>query len=215
MQLRRGIYLVADLDAVSSPEALLRVIAQALCGGVVAVQIRAKGAAVGDLIDLCQSALALTRQAGVPLIVNDSLDAALASGADGLHIGQSDMPYAQARALLGPDAIIGLSLEALDQIDQAYLPGLSYVAASPVFATPTKTDIAKPLGLDGLLAMVRQSPVPVVAIGGINLRTIGDVARQGAHCAAIVSAICQASDPAAATEALALAFAQNALNQAL
>ncbi len=201
-----GIYLVADTGLVPDAKALLRITEQAVAGGVSAVQVRAKGWAERDLAQLCRAALQITEPAGVPLIVNDSVATALTIGAQGVHLGQSDMPYAEARTLLGPKALIGISLEHLGQIQQASAPGLDYVAASPVFATPTKADTAPALGLDGLRHMVKLAGVPVVAIGGIQLSNAQAVAEAGAHALAVVSAICLAPDPRAATEALCQAF---------
>jgi thiamine-phosphate pyrophosphorylase len=207
MELPKGIYLVADAGLVPDTEHLLSIISQAIEGGATTVQIRAKQFTLDELTSLCNRTLAITRPAGVPLIVNDSVEAALASGAEGLHIGQGDRSYAEARALLGPDAIIGLSLEAVEQVTQSRQSGLNYVAASPVCATPTKKDTAPALGLDGLQYIAANSPIPVVAIGGITLTNIQAIRQHGAHAAAIVSAICLAADPKEATGALKKAFA--------
>jgi len=207
MELPKGIYLVADAGLVPDTEHLLSIISQAIEGGATTVQIRAKQFTLDELTNLCYRALAITRPANVPLIINDSVEAALATGADGLHIGQGDRSYLEARALLGPDAIIGLSLEAVEQVTQSRQSGLNYVAASPVFATPTKTDTAPALGLDGLQYIAANSPIPVVAIGGITLANIQAIRQHGAHAAAIVSAICLAADPKEASEALSNAFA--------
>ena len=202
----RGIYLVADAGTVPDRERLTAIIGQALSGGVVAVQIRDKAGADRQTTELCRAALPLTRAAGVPLIINDKLDLVIETGADGLHIGQGDKPYAEARSLLGPKAIIGLSIERKDQALQAHMPGLDYVAASPVFTTPTKTDTAPALGLSGLQELAWSSRIPVVAIGGIQVSNIGMVATHGAYAAAVVSAICLATDPEGAAKSLNRAF---------
>jgi thiamine-phosphate pyrophosphorylase len=172
------------------------------------VQLRAKDLAVQAFLNLAQKALRITQPAGIPLLVNDNVEIALLSGAQGVHLGQTDMAYAQARSLLGPKAIIGLSLEDRNQWPQALQPSLDYVAASPVFSTPTKTDTAPALGLEGLAYLVAKSPIPVAAIGGISMENIGSIAKAGARWAAVVSAICAAPDPRAATAALAQAFSE-------
>jgi len=203
-----GIYLVADAGLVPDPARLLFIVRQAIAGGAGSVQLRAKGWSDADIADLAADMLLLTRPAGVPLLINDSVTAARLSGADGVHVGQSDAAYPEARRILGPEALIGLSLERLDQWEQALQPGLSYVAASPVFATPTKTDTSPALGLEGLRYLADRSPVPVVAIGGIHAGNVGEIARHGGHAAAVVSAICLAADPKTATEALVQAYRQ-------
>lgn len=201
-----GIYLVADAGLVPDAHRLLSIVEQAIAGGVSSVQLRAKGWADADIARLASAMLRITRPAGVPLLVNDSVEATRLVGADGVHIGQSDAAYADARRILGPEALIGLSLESLDQWEQALQPGLDYVAASPVFSTPTKQDTAPELGLDGLVYLAAHSPVPVVAIGGIHVGNVGAIARHGGHAAAVVSAICLAEDPKAAAQALVQAF---------
>lgn len=201
-----GIYLVADLGLVPDTARLLSIVEQAIAGGVSSVQLRAKGWLDAEIARLAEAMLRITRPAGVPLLVNDSVEAARVTGADGVHIGQSDAAYAEARRILGPNALIGLSLERLDQWEQALQPGLSYVAASPVFSTPTKQDTAPALGLEGLAYLVACCPVPVVAIGGIHEGNVGAIARHGGHAAAVVSAICLAKNPKTAAETLVKAF---------
>lgn len=203
-----GIYLVADTGIVPDPERLLYIVSEAIAGGVGSVQLRAKRWSDTDITRLATSMLRLTRPAGIPLLINDSVEAALASGADGVHVGQSDAAYDDVRRILGPEALIGLSVENLDQWEQALQPGLSYVAASPVFSTPTKTDTSPALGLEGLRYLADRSPIPVVAIGGIHTDNVADIARYGGHAAAVISAICLADNPRLATEILVKAFDQ-------
>jgi len=128
---------------------------------------------------------------------------ALASDADGVHIGQSDMLYSDARKLLGRGKIIGLSVENMEELYEANkIEDLDYIAASPVFATPTKTDTAKPFGLEGLREVVRESSHPVVAIGGMNHKTATEVLKCGANGIAVVSAIVSADSPKDAAQEL-------------
>ncbi|MCP3952422.1 MAG: thiamine phosphate synthase, partial [Desulfobacterales bacterium] len=138
----------------------------------------------------------------IPLIINDRVDVALAAGADGVHVGQSDMPPETARRLLGPDAIIGLSVETWEDVTAAQLLDVNYLGISPVFATPTKTDTGTPWGLEGISRIKRFSRHPLVGIGGLDASNAASVIKAGADCIAVVSAICAAPDPFAATTQL-------------
>lgn len=195
------LYLVTD-RALSLGRDLEWVVGEAVKGGVSMVQLREKDMDTRRFIDLGSRLLRLLRPLGVPLIINDRVDVALAVDADGVHIGQSDMPYETARRLLGPDKIIGLSVENMDELRQAESLDVDYVAVSPVYSTATKTDTAAPFGLDGLREAVRLTRHPVVAIGGMNENTAPAVFAAGADGIAVVSAICSAPDPAAASARL-------------
>lgn len=160
------------------------------------VQLREKEASTGEFIALAQRLRPLLKQHNIPLIINDRVDVALAVDADGVHIGQSDMPYAMARRLMGADKIIGLSVENFADLEAANaIADLDYVGISPVYATPTKGDTAEPFGLEGLRKAVALSAHPTVAIGGMNLATVGDVMAAGTDGVAVVSAICSAPSP--------------------
>lgn len=177
------------------------------CRAVCAVQLREKDISSRQFVELARAVVGVMQGSGVPLIINDRADIAQIVGAQGLHIGQSDIDYADARRLLGPQAIIGLSIESPEQLIQcSAMPGLDYVAASPVFSTHTKQDTAPALGLAGLAAMRAATTLPIVAIGGINSSNIAQVVAAGANSVAVVSAICSAPDPAAAVRALSLCF---------
>lgn len=195
------LYLVTD-RALSLGRDLEWVVGEAVKGGVSMVQLREKDMDTRGFIGLGSRLLRLLRPLGVPLIINDRVDVALAVDADGVHIGQSDMPYETARRLLGPDKIIGLSVENMDELRQAESLDVDYVAVSPVYSTATKTDTAAPFGLDGLREAVRLTRHPVVAIGGMNENTAPAVFAAGADGIAVVSAICSAPDPAAASARL-------------
>jgi thiamine-phosphate pyrophosphorylase len=138
----------------------------------------------------------------IPLIINDRVDVALAVDADGVHIGQSDMSYEDARRLLGPDKIIGLSVENFKDIEAANALDVDYIGISPVYGTPTKTDTAEPFGLEGLRKAVQMSAHPTVAIGGMNASTIAEVMAAGTDGVAVVSAICSAENIRKATSDL-------------
>lgn len=203
------LYLVTDralADARGDGMSLEQIVEQAVKGGVSIVQLREKHLDEEAFIEEGRRYKALLSKYGVPLIINDNIGVALACGADGVHIGQSDMKYAQARALLGPDKIIGLSIETFEQLEEANGLDVDYVAASPVFSTPTKTDTARPWGLDGLREFVARSKHPVVAIGGINRTNVGEIFACGADGAAVVSAIVCAASPLEATKDLTMAI---------
>lgn len=139
------------------------------------------------------------RGTGVPLIVNDDIDAAIAIGADGLHVGQDDLPTKTARDRLGPDRIIGLSIEdetVARKVDRSIV---DYVGIGPVFATPTKPDHKPAIGFDGLANLVRIAGLPSVAIGGLKRDHVDPVFEAGANGIAVVSAICGQPDPEGAT----------------
>ena len=196
-----SLYLVVERSLMGNRD-WVDVVCAAVRGGVTVVQLREKECSTRTFIQLAEQLLPHLRTAGVPLIINDRVDVALAVGADGVHVGQSDMPAAQARKLLGPERFLGLSLEYKDQFYDSDITLVDYVAASPVFATPTKTDTAPPWGLEGLRALCHVSPKPVVAIGGINVSNATAVRQAGAAGLAVVSALCAAPDPEAAARAL-------------
>ena len=143
----------------------------------------------------------LCRAAGVPFVVNDDVAAARLAGADGVHVGQDDAACADARAELGPDAIVGVSVQTVEQALAAQADGADYLGVGAVFATPTKPDAAD-VGADGLAAICAAVDIPVVAIGGLNERTVPALAGTGADGAAVVSAIFAADDIEAAARRL-------------
>ncbi len=196
-----GLYLVTD-RALAAPKTIEETVAAAIGGGVSMVQLREKEISTRDFLLLARRLLTILRPAGVPLIINDRLDVALAAGADGVHLGQSDLPGREARRIMGPSAIIGLSVETMKQLQEAEELDLDYLAASPVFATSTKTDTAPPWGLAGLAALQSQTNLPIIAIGGINQTNAEAVLLAGADGVAVVSAICAADDPQAAARSL-------------
>ena len=196
-----ALYLVTD-RGLSLGRDLVWVVEEAVRGGVGIVQLREKEVDTREFIELGQRLLEVLKPAGVPLLINDRVDVALAIGADGVHIGQSDMPYDIARRLLGPDKIIGLSVENMDEVREAEVLDVDYIAVSPVYSTATKTDTAPPFGLGGLREAVRLTSHPAVAIGGMNERTAADAYATGVDGLAVVSAICSAPSPADAAARL-------------
>lgn len=190
----RGLYLVTD-SGLCANRSLEDVAQQALVAGAACIQMREKDLSTRFFVEEARKIKALTARFGVPLIINDRIDVALASGADGVHIGQDDMPYAEARRLMGPKAIIGLSVETWDDVVQAEALDVNYLGVSPIFQTPTKTDTKGNWGLEGLARIKAYSRHPLVAIGGLNASNAKEAVMAGADCIAVVSAICAAPDP--------------------
>jgi len=176
--------------------------AAALAGGAPCVQLRAKGLAAEAALREARSIRTAARAAGALFIVNDRLDVALAAEADGVHLGQDDLPAARARGLLPPGRILGVSTHSLAQARRAVEDGADYIGVGPVFATATKETGYAPLGLAGLSAIAAAVPVPVVAIGGIGAAEAPQVIRAGAMAAAVISILMAAPDIAAATRDL-------------
>jgi len=197
----RGVYLVTDRGLCRN-RSLLDVVLRAVKGGAVCIQLREKELSTREFVEEAIAVKQLLLPFGVPLIINDRIDIALACNADGVHIGQEDMPYDIVRRLMGPQAIIGLSVETWEDVEASEKLDVNYIGVSPVFATPTKTDTKEPWGLAGMKKIKAYSRHPLVAIGGINESNAAAVVRAGADGLAVVSAICSADDPRA--EALRL-----------
>ena len=196
-----SLYLVTD-RTLSLGRSTVEVVRAAIRGGVSCVQLREKGCSTREFMDEARLLKALLAGTGVPLFINDRLDVALAAGADGVHLGQNDLPIADARRLVGNRMIIGISAESVADAIRAEAEGADYIGASPVFTTPTKTDTAPPLGLDGLRAIRRAVQLPLVAIGGIDANNAAQVLRAGADGLAVVSAIVSAPCPRTAAAVL-------------
>lgn len=197
----QGVYLVTD-RTLCGTRGVAEVVAQAARAGACCVQLREKTTATRRFIEAAEKIRARLVPHKIPLIINDRVDVALAAGADGVHVGQSDMRPETARRLLGPDTIIGLSVETWEDVEAAQRLDVNYLGISPVYATPTKTDTKEPWGLEGVARIRRFSRHPLVAIGGLDVSNAADVARAGADCIAVVSAICAAPDPFVATQQL-------------
>ena len=187
------LYLVTDAG-LSRGRRTAEVVRAALAGGVTMVQYREKAGSTRLMIEEARELAALCRAAGVPFIVNDRLDVALAVEADGVHVGQDDMPASLARRLVGKGKILGVSAGSPEEARQAEADGADYVGASPVFATPTKADAPPPVGVEGLGRLAAAVRIPVVAIGGINAGNAGAMIAAGAAGVAVVSALVSAAD---------------------
>lgn len=195
------VYLVTDAPA-RYPRGLLADVDAAVSGGASVVQYRATQGSRNELHETARALHALLQPRGVPLIINDHVDLALEIGAEGVHVGQKDVPAAVARRLIGPDRILGLSITDPAQLATLDPTGIDYLGIGPVFATASKSDAAPALGLEQLAALVARSPRPVVAIGGISLERAPDVFATGVAGIAVVSALSTSPDPATAARAL-------------
>lgn len=195
------LYLVTD-EAACLGRDFYWVVEEAVKGGVTMVQLREKSLSTRAFIDRAARLKSLLETYNVPLIINDRVDVALAVDADGVHIGQSDMPFPRAHRLLGEGKIIGLSAENEADIAEAEHWNLSYLALSPLFATPTKTDTEKPWEMEGLQRARQQSRHPLVVIGGLHTGNVREALLNGANGIAVVSAICSAPSPREAAQHL-------------
>ncbi len=194
------LYLITD-PLLCADLGIIDTVQQAVSGGASMVQLRDKHASTAERIALARGLLAALNGTGVPLIVNDDLEAAIASGADGAHIGQSDGDPARARAMLGPDRILGLSCETMQTVLAANTMPVDYLGLGPVFATDSKADHEVPIGMTGLAAMAANTHLPTVAIGGLNATHVNQVTAAGADGLAVISAICGQHDPMLAATA--------------
>ena len=199
--------LYAVVDPAVNGGRTLPDLAQRIAGSATLVQLRDKYGSTRAMIEEARALEAVLSPAGVPLLINDRVDVALAAQADGVHIGQDDMSAADARLLLGRTAIIGLSIKTVEQAKAAPLEYLDYVAIGGVYATTSKDDASAPIGIAGLRAVAgairaRDPKCPICAISGINASNAGDVIGAGADGVAVISALSLAPDPATAAQHL-------------
>lgn len=179
----------------------------AVKGGATMVQLRDKNASTQERIALAGRLKPICASYGAVLVINDDVEAANISDVDGVHIGQGDLDVALARQTVGPDKIVGLSVETVTAARQVSDTLVDYVGISPVYATPTKQDHKPPIGFDGLAKICAASPVYSVAVGGLKLTDCHDVLATGVHGMAVVSAICGQDDPYSSSLALAQSLA--------
>jgi len=178
---------------------------RAVVGGCTVVQLREKDAPSGEFYRTALRVREIATRLGVPLIINDRADIALAAGADGLHIGQDDLPYEAAREIMGENAIVGASVSSLEQALDAAMRGADYLGVGAFFATDTKTD-ATLMTMDELRLIREQVSIPLVAIGGVNKTTIPQFAGSGLDGIAVVSAVVSQPDETAAARELRALF---------
>ena len=199
----RGLYaIVGDLDPVGRAQAVI-------AGGASVVQVRMKGSPAGAILDAARRIVALARGTAL-VLVNDRPDLALLSGADGVHLGEEDLPVPVARAILGAALLVGRTARSADEARAALAAGADHVGYGPVFPSVTKPLDVAPRGLEALAVTCAALPAPVVAISGITLENIGAVARAGAAAAAVIGDLFEHGAPRARAEALAAAFARGA-----
>lgn len=189
------LYLVTDRSMLPDNMSLIHCVSEAVRGGVTIAQLREKDTPKPEFLRLAMELKSTLRGTGVPLIINDRVDIALECGADGVHLGQSDCSPAEARRTLGPNAIIGLSVESQKQLDDALHEPVDYIALSPIFSTPTKTNTIIEWGLDGIRHASSITRIPIIAIGGLHAANADAIIQAGARGVAVVSAICAAKDP--------------------
>ena len=194
------LYLVTD-RRMPQGDTLENVVEKAIQGGVTLVQLREKSGDTGVLYERAVALKKITDQYHIPLIIDDRIDVMLASGADGVHVGQSDMPAHIARAMIGPDKILGVSAANLQEALQAEADGADYLGVGAMYPTATKTD-ADFTTMETLKEIKRKVHIPVVAIGGINQHTIPDFRNSGINGFAIVSAIMASQTPETAAREL-------------
>jgi thiamine-phosphate pyrophosphorylase len=199
--------LYALIDPAVAGGRTLTDLAERVAGSATLVQLRDKHGSTRAMVEEARALRGVLEPAGVPLLINDRVDVALAAEADGVHIGQDDIAAADARLLLGRTAIIGLSIKTVQQAAAAPLELLDYVAIGGVYGTTSKDNTAAPIGIDGLRAIVqavraRKRDFPICAIAGINESNAAEVIAAGADGVAVISALSLADDPAQAAQNL-------------
>ncbi|MBS3971188.1 MAG: thiamine phosphate synthase [Clostridia bacterium] len=187
------VYLITSQE-LSRGRSTLQVVKEAVAAGVDVVQLREKTMEGKELLEIGKKIREITKAAGVKYIVNDRVDIALLTDADGVHLGQSDIPYKHARTLVGENMIIGISVDTVKQAVKAEREGADYIGVGPVYATNSKNDAGPCLGLENLKKIRSNSTIPIVAVGGINHENAKEVILNGADCLSVISAITQAED---------------------
>lgn len=195
------LYVITDPD-LSRGRSHIEVAELAIAGGATVIQLRDKKAHTRKLIEVGQALRDITRRSGVTFILNDRVDVALAVDADGVHLGEDDMPVSLARKLLGPNKILGASPENPDYARREEAAGADYLGIGSVFGTSTKPDAGPPIGLDALARVKRSVKIPVIAIGGVNASNAAQAILAGADGVAVISAVVGAQDITKAAQQL-------------
>lgn len=190
---KTDIYAITDGN-LSLGRPVEKVVEALLAANVKIIQYREKKKKAGEMLRECEKLRAMTKEAGAFFIVNDHVDIAKLVNADGVHVGQDDLPVAKVRELVGDECVIGLSTHSPEQAAAAVRGGADYIGVGPIFATQTKEDVCDPVGLEYLEHVVATHSVPFVAIGGVKRHNIGDVVRRGAACCCLVSELVGAED---------------------
>jgi len=171
----------------------------AIAGGADTIQFRSKSGSTKDLIETAKAMKKICSRAGVPLIINDRVDIAMEVAADGVHLGQDDIPISTARKMLGLNCIIGGSAGNMDEAEICITEGADYIGSGPVYYTGSKKDAGPAIGVESLKKLVEGIPLPVIAVGGISAINIPELLETGVHGVAVISAVCVSDDPAKAT----------------
>ncbi|MEK7248622.1 MAG: thiamine phosphate synthase [Chloroflexota bacterium] len=200
----RGLYVILDSQAAGERD-LTHIAAEAIAGGARMIQWRDKHRRKGLQLPTLATVGRICRENGIPLIINDDVDVALVVGADGVHVGQKDLPVSAVRRIVPADWIVGASTNNVEEARQAVADGATYVSVGNLFGTTSKDD-TRPATLEMLRAVKAAAPVPVCAIGGINETNIRSVIDAGADMASVISAVAAADDPREAVKRLAEAF---------
>ena len=193
--------LIADAEACDRKN-LLFIIQEAVEAGVTLVQLRAKKLRIREFLEFAIKTSEILRLRNIPLIINDRIDIALSCEANGVHLGQKDLPLSFARKLLGKNRLIGLTVNTTEEAIKAEAERADYLGVGPLFFTSSKKNLSPILGLDGLKAIREKVKIPILAIGGINAQNAGDVIASGADGVAVISAILEANDISRATREL-------------
>jgi thiamine-phosphate pyrophosphorylase len=204
------LYLITDRMQTAG-RTLPAVVADALRGGLRALQLREKDLSAAQLLEIAVELRQLTREYGAKLLINDRVDVALAAGADGVHLGKAGLPVPEARRMLGSERLIGYSAHSVDEALQAQMAGADFVTLGPVYHTPSKAQYGEPLGLSALSEAVRVVAIPVFALGGVKPASVAQVLSAGAHGVALISAVMAAPHPRVETEALLRTIAHHAI----
>ena len=205
-----SLYLITDRMQTAG-RALPAVVAEALRGGLRAVQLREKDLAAARLFEIAVELRQITREYGAKLLINDRIDVALAADADGVHLGKAGLPVREARRILGSERLIGYSAHSADEALRAQLAGADFVTLGPVYHTPSKALYGEPLGLSALSEAARVVTIPAFALGGVKHASVAEVLSAGARGVALISAIMAAPDPRVVTEALLRTIAHHAI----
>lgn len=199
-------YLILDPDLCGGTSGIIDTARAALREGATFLQLRAPKWKKREMVECTRALMPIAREFGVPLVIDDHVDVALAGGADGVHVGQKDIDASDARRILGPDAIIGLSIGSLEECATYDKEIVDYAGVGPVFGTRTKLDASPEIGCSMLSAVIQRLQAPVVAIGGINPSNASMPIKAGADGVCVISAVCGQPDAAQAARSLRAAI---------
>ena len=194
------LYLITDRKLLASPDALPAAVEESLKGGARAVQLREKDAGTRELLDAAYSLREITKRYKARLFINGRVDIAMAVGADGVHLGISDIPVHAARKAAGNDMLIGASAHSVAEAKRAEQEGADFVTFGPVYETPSKLQYGKPVGVQTIERVKEEVSIPVFAIGGINRERVGEALKAGAYGVALISAIMASENIKSSTE---------------